>query len=78
MTNKERLQIVKKKLEHPEKLGLLQHAMLIIDGLPSAIYDAKYRPDDIFECEIEQTQLEESEKPRRDLSAKEDAELRIN
>ena len=78
MTNKEYYIKVKKVADNkPEGMGIKQFSDLILDIMPRAAWDAKYRPDDIIENEVNDSLMEEYEKPKWDISAKEDFELRL-
>lgn len=65
MNNKEYYIKIKKVADNkPEGMGIKQFSDLVLDIMPRAKWDAKYRPDDIIENEIEQIQLEKVEDNR--------------
>ena len=60
MTNKEYYIKIKQKADNkPEGMGIGQFGELILDIMPRAAWDAKYRPDDVVENEIDDMRMEE-------------------
>ena len=60
MTNSQKLNQIRNKLDNWQELSLLEHCDLIINQLPVAISQTNYRPDDDWYEPREKSDFEKS------------------